>query len=125
MKKKRRNPKKFVRPDDPWWNPDEEPVDTDEPEEEAPAVNEVLVQAFVDEWQPENDERLTDVHAFNVGELRERLQIYRTFDSKSPDPLPYYMARLEAHGFRFSMGFSGEQVILARKRNNGRGIVIA
>lgn len=125
MKKKRK--KKFERPDDPYWNPDEEPwdgEDDDNGESADPVVNELLLQTFIDEWQPERDERLTDVRAINVGELREMLQIYRTFDCKSPDPLPYYMARLEAHGFRFRMGFGGEQVLLVRKRNNGKGMTI-
>ena len=122
MKKKKK--KKFERPDDPYWNPDEEPMDDEGGEEAPPVVNEVLLQAFIDEWQPEDDERITDVHAFAVGELRERLQIYRTFDCKSADPLPCYIARLEAHGFRFRMGFGGEQVILARRRNNGKGFSI-
>lgn len=125
MKKKRK--KKFERPDDPYWNPDEEPWDggdDDNGESADPVVNELLLQTFIDEWQPERDERLTDVRAINVGELREMLQIYRTFDCKSPDPLPYYMARLEAHGFRFRMGFGGEQVLLVRKRNNGKGMTI-
>lgn len=128
MKKKRsKQPKKFERPDDPYWNPDEEPWDdgADASEEEAvPFVNELLLQTFIDEWQPETDERLTDVRAIGVGELREVLQIYRTFDCKSPDPLPFYMARLEAHGFRFRMGFCGEQVMLVRRRNNGKGPVL-
>lgn len=127
MKKKAKKPKKFERPDDPYWDPDADPWDdgADEPEEaQTPFVNELLLQTFIDEWQPESDERLVDVRAIGVGELREILQIYRTFDCKSPDPLPFYMARLEAHGFRFRMGFSGEQVMLVRKRNNGRGISI-
>ena len=119
---KRKKKKKFERPDDPWWNPDEEPMDeVDDQEAEAlPVVNEVLIQAFVNEWQPEHDERVTDVRAIGVGELRETLQIYRTFDCKSPDPLPFYIVRLESHGFRFRMGFGGEQVMLVRKRNNGK-----
>ena len=128
MKKKgKKRPKRFERPEDPWWNPDEEPWDdgTEETEEEAaPVVNELLLQTFIEEWQPESDERITDVRAIGVGELREMLQIYRTFDCKSPDPLPFYMARLESHGFRFRMGFCGEQVMLVRKRNNGNGIQI-
>ena len=121
MKKKKRKSPKFERPEDPWWNPDEEPLDIEEEEKpELPLVNEMMIQTFVDEWQPEDDERITDVYAMNVGELRERMQIYRTFDSKAPDPLPFYIARLESHGFRMRTSFSGEQVILARKRNNGR-----
>ena len=118
MKKK----KKFERPADPWWNPDEEPIEEEPSESPPPVVNETLIQAFVNEWQPESDERLPDVFAFGVGELRERMQIYRTFDCKSPDPLPYYLAILASHGFRFCTGFSGEQVVLVRKRNNGKGL---
>lgn len=123
-KKGKKKTKKFERPEDPYWNPDEEPWDdgADETEESAPFINELLLQTFIDEWQPEDDERIVDVRAVGVGELREMLQIYRTFDCKSPDPLPFYMARLEAHGFRFRMGFSGEQVMLMRRRNNGKGI---
>ena len=128
MKKKgKKRTKKFERPDDPYWNPDEEPWDggdDDNDESADPVVNDLLLQTFIDEWQPESDERLTDVRAINIGELRETLQIYRTFDCKSPDPLPYYMARLESHGFRFRMGFGGEQVMLVRKRNNGKGIAL-
>ena len=122
-KKSKKRTKKFERPEDPYWNPDEEPWDdgADEPEESAPFINELLLQTFIDEWQPEDDERIVDVRAVGVGELREMLQIYRTFDCKSPDPLPFYMARLEAHGFRLRMGFSGEQVMLIRRRNNGKG----
>ena len=125
MEKKRKNPKKFERPDDPWWNPDEEPMDEggDAPSE-LPFVNETMIQAFVDEWQPEDNERIMDAYAMSVGELRERMQIYRTFDSKAPDPLPFYIARLEAHGFRMRTGFSGEQVILVRRRNNGKGFIV-
>lgn len=125
-KKSKKRTKKFERPEDPYWNPDEEPWDdgADEPEESAPFINELLLQTFIDEWQPEDDERIVDVRAVGVGELREMLQIYRTFDCKSPDPLPFYMARLEAHGFRFRMGFSGEQVMLIRRRNNGKGIQV-
>lgn len=125
MEKKRKKPKKFERPDDPWWNPDEEPMDEggDAPPE-LPFVNETMIQAFVDEWQPEDNERITDAYAMSVGELRERMQIYRTFDSKAPDPLPFYIARLEAHGFRMRTGFSGEQVILVRRRNNGKGFIV-
>lgn len=124
MNKKKGKQKKFERPDDPWWNPDEEPMEMSDEKEELPLVNEVLLQAFINEWQPESDERLTDVRAMGVGELRETLQIYRTFDCKSPDPLPCYIARLEGHGFRMRMGFGGEQVMLVRKRNNGKGIII-
>ena len=124
MKKKSSKQKKFERPDDPWWNPDEEQADEEDNEELSPVVNDVLLQAFINEWQPEADERLTDVRALGVGELRETLQIYRTFDCKSPDPLPFYIARLESHGFRFRMGFGGEQVMLVRKRNNGKGFVV-
>lgn len=125
-KKGKKRTKKFERPEDPYWNPDEEPWDdgADEPEESVPFINELLLQTFIDEWQPEDDERIVDVRAVGVGELREMLQIYRTFDCKSPDPLPFYMARLEAHGFRFRMGFSGEQVMLIRRRNNGKGIQV-
>lgn len=125
MEKKRKKPKNFERPDDPWWNPDEEPMDEggDVPSE-LPFVNETMIQAFVDEWQPEDNERITDAYAMSVGELRERMQIYRTFDSKAPDPLPFYIARLEAHGFRMRTGFSGEQVILVRRRNNGKGFIV-
>lgn len=113
MKKKSKQ-KKFKRPDDPYWNPDEEPADK---EEALPVINETLLQSFVDEWQPEDNERLNDVRAIGIGELRELLQIYRTFDCKSPDPLPYYIARLESHGFRIRVSFDGEQSILVRKRN--------
>lgn len=122
MKKKKNSKKKFERLEDPWWNPDEEPMEEESEEVQLPMVNETMIQAFVNEWQPEDDERITDVHAFDVGELRERMQIYRTFDSKAPDPLPFYISRLEAHGFRMRMGFGGEQVILARRRNNGQGM---
>lgn len=124
MKKKRNQKKRFERPDDPWWNPDEEPMDDEEEIPELPFINESMIQTFVEEWQPENDERITDVYAMNVGELRDRMQIYRTFDSKAPDPLPFYIARLEAHGFRMRTGFSGEQVILVRRRNNGKGFIV-
>lgn len=127
MKKGKKKKQKFERPDDPYWNPDEDPwIDEDEEAGElpAPVVNETIIQSFVDEWQPETDERLTDVRAIGVGELREILQIYRTYDCKSADPLPFYMAKLESHGFRFRMGFCGEQVMLVRKRNNGQGISI-
>lgn len=124
MKKKRNQKKRFERPDDPWWNPDEEPMDDEEEIPELPFINESMIQTFVEEWQPENDERITDVYAMNVGELRDRMQIYRTFDSKAPDPLPFYIARLEAHGFRMRTGFSGEQVILVRRRNNGKGFLV-
>ena len=127
MKKGKKKKQKFERPDDPYWNPDEDPwIDEDEEDGElpAPVVNETIIQSFVDEWQPETDERLTDVRAIGVGELREILQIYRTYDCKSADPLPFYMAKLESHGFRFRMGFCGEQVMLVRKRNNGQGISI-
>ena len=124
MKKKRNQKKRFERPDDPWWNPDEEPMDDEEEIPELPFINESMIQTFVEEWQPENDERITDVYAMNVGELRDRMQIYRTFDSRAPDPLPFYIARLEAHGFRMRTGFSGEQVILVRRRNNGKGFLV-
>lgn len=124
MKKKRNQKKRFERPDDPWWNPDEEPMDDEEEIPELPFINESMIQTFVEEWQPENDERITDVYAMNVGELRDRMQIYRTFDSRAPDPLPFYIARLEAHGFRMRTGFSGEQVILVRRRNNGKGFIV-
>lgn len=125
MKKRRKQNKKFVRPDDPWWDPDEEPMDNEENDvPELPFVNESMIQTFVNEWQPEDDERITDVYAMDVGELRERMQIYRTFDSKMPDPLPFYIARLEAHGFHLRTGFSGVPVILVRRRNNGKGIIV-
>lgn len=114
MKKTKKKPKGFNRPDDPYWNPDEEPEDE---REMLPVINETLLQSFVDEWQPEDDERLDDVRAIGIGELRELLQIYRTFDCKSPDPLPYYIARLESHGFRIRVSFDGDQSILVRKRN--------
>lgn len=124
MKKKRKQKKKFERPDDPWWNPDEEPMDEEEEIPELPFINESMIQSFVNEWQPEEDERISDVYAMDVGELRERMQIYRTFDSKAPDPLPFYIARLESHGFRLRTGFSGSPVILVRRRNNGKGIIV-
>lgn len=87
-------------------------------------VNSVFVQAFVDEYQPERDERMTGVLALSLGELREKMQVYRTFDCKSPDPLPFYLEELACHGFSVRMGFSGEMVMLVSRRNNGRGIKV-
>jgi hypothetical protein len=91
---------------------------TDEEEEQVPVINETYVQAFADEWQPEHDERLPHVRAFSMGELREVMHVYRTFDSKMPDPLPYYIAALNSHGFGVQMGFGGELVLLASQRNH-------
>jgi ribosomal protein L34 len=89
----------------------------DDEEEALPVVNESYVQAFADEWQAESDERLTYVRAFSLGEIREAMHVYRTFDSKAPDPLPNYLAALSSHGFQLRMGCSGEMVILASRRN--------
>ena len=124
MNKRRNSRNKFERPDDPYWNPDEDPIETPAEEYEMPLVNTVFLQAFVDEWQPEHDERIPDVRAINVGELRDILHIYRTFDCKSSDPLPFYIAQLESHGFHWQMGCSGEQVMLVRRRNNGKNQVL-
>ncbi len=93
---------------------------------EAPTVelNEAFLQAFVNEFQPEEDESAPDVRALSMGELREILQIYRTYDSKSPDPLPYYLSLLASHGFAVRIGYAGEQVVLVSQRNKGRGMVL-
>lgn len=98
-------------------------MDGEENEEEVesvPIVNEAYVQAFADEWQPEHNERLSYVRAFSMGELREYMHIYRTFDAKAPDPLPCYLTSLASHGFDVKMGCSGELVLLASRRSNGR-----
>jgi len=121
----------FERPDDPWWNPDNEEDynrayggEDGQEEEMAININQTFVQAFIDEFQPEHDEREQGVYAFGLGELRDKLHIYRTFDCKTPDPLPYYLDALAAHGFSVKLGFSGEMTMLVRRRNNGRGIQI-
>ena len=129
MKKDRKKNKKlgfdifsFGYPENMMNNRDN---DNDFPEEreeidEPVKVNEIYIQAFIEEFQPESDEQLEDVRALSMGELRDILQIYRTYDSKSPDPLPYYLPVLANYGFKVKMGFSGEQVILVSRRNNGR-----
>lgn len=104
-----------------WEDGEEE----EEEESSLPAfVNEKLVDSFVYEYQPETNEAEEGVRALSVGELRDLLHIYRTFDSKSPDPLPFYLSLLESHGFSLRIGFAGEQVMLVRKRNNGKGFTI-
>lgn len=134
-KKNRRAGKrmKFNRPDDPWWNPDNEDEyreaygETDEETENSTppvVVNRVYVQAFVDEYQPERDERMPGVLALSLGELRDKMQLYRTFDSKAPDPLPFYLEELACHGFGVRMGFGGEMVMLVSHRNNGKGMKV-
>lgn len=87
-------------------------------------INESSVRAFIDEFQPETDERKSYVIAMSMGEIREHMNIYRTFDDKMPDPLPFYLERLEEDGFHVRMGFARELVILVSRRNNGKGITI-
>lgn len=87
-------------------------------------INESSVRAFIDEFQPETDERKSYVIAMSMGEIREHMNIYRTFDDKMPDPLPFYLERLEEDGFHVRMGFARELVILVSRRNNGKGIII-
>lgn len=132
MNKKRNRSKKkgFVRPDDPFWNPDDEEDyrsayghEEDEEPNALPTINETFLQAFIDKYQPEEDERLDYVRAFSMGELRDALQIYRTFDCKSPDPLPYYLNRLASDGFKVRIGCSGELVILVSRRGGMPGAI--
>lgn len=87
-------------------------------------INESSVRAFINEFQPETDERKSYVIAMSMGEIREHMNIYRTFDDKMPDPLPFYLERLEEDGFHVRMGFARELVILVSRRNNGKGIII-
>lgn len=87
-------------------------------------INESSVRAFIDEFQPETDERKSYVIAMSMGEIREHMNIYRTFDDKMPDPLPFYLERLEEDGFHVRMGFARELVILVSRRNNGKGTII-
>lgn len=122
--KKRGKTQRFTRQKDPYCNPDDEEDyrkaygDDDEAEEEDKAlvVNELFLQSFIDTYQPERDEHLSFVRALSMGELRDMMQVYRTFDCKTEDPLPLYLAALAGHGFRVTMGFSGEQVILVSRR---------
>lgn len=88
-------------------------------------INEAIVQAFVNEFQPETDERLPYVKAFSMGELREYMHIYRTFDDKMPDPLPYYLERLEEDGFSVRIGFANEPVLLISRRDNGKSLSVS
>lgn len=83
-------------------------------------VNQDYLMAFINEFQPEQDERLKTTRAISMGELRERLNIYKEFGSKIPDALPRYLDELREHGFLVRMGFSGEPVLLVSRRNNGR-----
>lgn len=135
MAKKKSNNRKrkvFIRPDDPFWNPDDEQDyrdaygdEEDERESnEPPMVNEIFLQSFIEEWQPEQNEHLEGVRALSMGELRDALQIYRTFDSRQSDPLPAYLAALANHGFGIRVGFSRELVMLVSRRNNGRGVKV-
>lgn len=87
-------------------------------------VNEIVVRAFVSEYQPESDERQPFVIALSMGQVREYMQIFRTFDDKMPDPLQFYLERLEKDGFKIRMGFSNEPVLLVSHRNNGRTLRI-
>lgn len=89
-----------------------------------PRVNELFIQSFVDEYQPEDDLSLNEVVTLSMGELRETLQIFRTFDSKEGDPLPYYLARLESFGFHVKMGFDGEIVLPVSMRRKPVGRII-
>lgn len=82
----------------------------------APTINECCIQSFLSQWRPELNERDPHVRAINIGELREMLLIYRTYDSKTSDPLPCYLDRLSQEGFRLTTGFSGEPVLLASPR---------
>lgn len=138
MAKKKSSSKKkpFIRPDDPHWNPDDE-VDylyvhgddneddaPDESSQEPPVVNEIFLQSFIETFQPERNEKQEFVRALSMGELRDTLQIYRTFDSHQPDPLPFYLAALANHGFGVRMGSGGEQVMLVSRRNNGRAMEV-
>lgn len=93
-------------------------------EVEFPRVNELFIQSFVNEYQPESDLLLADLVTFSMGELREVLQIYRTYDSKEADPLPYYLARLESFGFHVQMGFDGELVVPVSRRKKAGHIVV-
>lgn len=127
MKKKQ----KRSRAEKPAWLEEkprwgwEEDAPEEEEEQSAPAlVNEKLIDSFVYEYQPETDEAAEGVRALSIGELRDLLHIYRTFDSKSPDPLPFYLSLLEGHGFGLRIGFAGEQVMLVRRRNNGKGFPV-
>lgn len=85
-------------------------------EELTPSVNECYIQSFISQWRPELNEREAHVRAIGMGELRELLLIYRTYDSKNPDPLPYYLERLSQEGFRLTTGFCGDPVLLVSPR---------
>lgn len=128
MKKKNKTNKESFGNIIPMWYPNthvdhcEETCEESETQEEEAKINDIYIQSFIEEFQPEHNERLKYVRAISMGELRDILQIYRTYDSKTPDPLPFYLAVLANYGFKARIGFNGEQVILVSRRNNGRAI---
>lgn len=129
-KKKSDNAKRFKEYVDDYLeermgHTEDDAIVEEEVEAPMPIVNQLAVEGFVGEWQPADDEREKGVRAFTMGELREVMQIYRTFDSKAPDPLPHYINELGVHGFCLQMGFCGELVILARRRHRGSALITA